>query len=227
MECPCCEHLFSQFAPFGRARRLHAQCPRCGALERHRLLMILLRRRTNLFTDCLRVLHVAPEPGLKAQLSRLPSLEYVTADLHAPGVMREMDVQKIPFPDGSFDVILCNHVLEHVTDDHLAMRELYRVCAPGGWAIIQVPIHPSRGHTFEDPSVTSPSERRRLFGQHDHVRAYGHDYPDRLRTAGWQVEVVDALQDLDSTFIQRHGLRSTFDRHIVFCFRLNVDHQSG
>jgi ubiquinone/menaquinone biosynthesis C-methylase UbiE len=108
-----------------------------------------------------------------------------------------VDVTDIDFPDASFDAIFCNHVLEHVPDDRLALREIRRVLRPGGWASLLVP-DVDRPVTDEDPTVTDPHERLRRFGQRDHVRRYGYDYVDRLREAGFVPEVVkmdDVLPD--------------------------------
>jgi len=101
-----------------------------------------------------------------------------------------MDITKIQYPDNSFDAILCHHVLEHIPDYRKALEELFRVLKPGGWAIIQVPIEPDRKETYQDESVTSPSERERLFGQADHVRKYGRDFILRLHHAGFPVQII-------------------------------------
>jgi SAM-dependent methyltransferase len=140
------------------------------------------------------------------------SIEYLTADLHAPRVMVRMDVTAIDAAEGTFDVILCNHVLEHVTEDRRAMSELHRVLKPGGWAILQVPI---RGDvTQEDRSVTDPRERERLYGQYDHVRQYGRDYADRLRDAGFRVTVDGFSRELDAARRTRHGLPGDEDVYV-------------
>jgi SAM-dependent methyltransferase len=134
------------------------------------------------------MLHVAPEECLEKRFRRRLGAGYVTADLLNPRVMVSMDVTNIQYANHSFDVISCSHVFEHVVDDRKAMREFRRVLKPGGWAILNVPITVER--TFEDPSVIDPAERLRLFGQEDHVRCYGPDYVDRLREAGFTVEVT-------------------------------------
>jgi SAM-dependent methyltransferase len=152
--------------------------------------VLFLRRSTNLYTDSLIVLHVAPELGLRRELSRLTNLQYVTADLNAPDVSVVMDVTAIDFPDETFDVILCSHVLEHVIDDRKAMRELRRVLKRTGWALINVPSDPSRHVIFEDASIEAPEERLAVFGQSDHVRIYSHQgFLERLNEAGFEVDV--------------------------------------
>ncbi|HEX5438955.1 MAG TPA: class I SAM-dependent methyltransferase [Gemmatimonadaceae bacterium] len=138
-----------------------------------------------------RMLHIAPEACLEPRLKKLLGTNYLTADLSNPRAMVQMDITDIRYPDQSFDIIFCNHVLEHVPDDRKAMREMHRVLSDTGCAILLVPI--TVDETFEDPSVTDPAERLRLFGQHDHVRRYGPDYVDRLRSAGFTVHVVTAM----------------------------------
>jgi ubiquinone/menaquinone biosynthesis C-methylase UbiE len=118
-----------------------------------------------------------------------------------------MDIHDIPFPENTFDVTFCNHVMEHVHDDLRAMRELYRVLKPGGWGIIQVPFFPPiPDKTFEDNSITDPKVREKIFGQDDHVRLYGHDYPERLRTAGFTVKEENYIHEIPQEWIQKFAL---------------------
>jgi SAM-dependent methyltransferase len=205
-ECPCCGGRFRRFQPHGVKRRQNARCPGCGALERHRLQWLFLKSRTNLYTDRLRVLHFAPEISLQRQLRKMQNLDYVSADLDSPRADVWFDICAIPYLADSFDVVLCSHVLEHVPDDRLAMRELCRVMKPGGWGIIQVPMDRSREDTFEDWSVTSEADRERVFGQRDHVRVYGNDYYDRLREAGFEVQRDTFVQELSPELIERYRL---------------------
>jgi len=187
-----------------------ARCPACGCLERHRLAWLVLGRHTDLFDGApKRLLHVAPERALEGRLRALPGIEYVSADLTDRRAMLNFDVTKIPLSDHSFDALICSHVLEHVPDDRAAMRELARVVKPSGWAIIEVPPLLD-GVTFEDPSVQSPRERARLFGQHDHVRVPGHDYPRRLEENGWLVGRIRG-RDLSREEITRLGLHAEED----------------
>ena len=190
--CPVCEQSSGSFKSYGVHPRRDAVCPRCGALERHRLLWLFLEKKTNFFNNerSRTMLHVAPEPVLESKFRGAIGAGYLTADLYNPLAMVEMDITNIDFPDGSFDVIYCSHVLEHVQNDQSAMREFYRVLKVDGWAILLVPIIADK--TFEDPSITAPKERERVFGQYDHVRNYGPDYIDRLRTAGFSVEKTEA-----------------------------------
>jgi SAM-dependent methyltransferase len=188
--CPLCRRPSRGFAPAGVTRR-PARCIFCGSLERHRFLWRYLEDRTDLLSphpSRRRVLHFAPEPCLARRLAALPTLDYVTADLE-PGQARvQIDITAIPDPDASFDVILCSHVLEHVPDDRQALCELARVLKPTGWALLIVPL--AAGPTVEDAAVTDPQERLRRFGQEDHVRIYGSDFPSRLEAAGFAVTAV-------------------------------------
>ena len=194
--CPVCGRHARRFKRGGAERRPGATCPFCGALERHRLLWRFLETRTRILTDPpARVLHVAPEPIFERKFRKLFGDGYRTADLFAPRVDLRMDICDIKLPDESFDLIFCSHVLEHVQDDQQAMRELCRVLDRSGTAFLLVPI--TAEQTREDPSITDPQERLRLFGQDDHVRRYGPDYVDRLEGAGFAVECY-AVEDLAS-----------------------------
>jgi len=210
VSCPCCGGRFSRFLQVGLPSR-PAACPGCDSRERHRLLHLYLHQQTNLFKDPLRVLHIAPEVSLQSELMKSPNVSYLSADRSSSLAMTRMDITDIQFPDASFDVILCSHVLEHVDDDRRAMRELHRVLRPGGWAILQVPMDLSRDHTFEDPRVTDPRERTRLFGQWDHVRLYGRDYAERLRAAGFDLSVERFVSQLRPDFIATYGLDASED----------------
>lgn len=205
VECPCCRGMFRAFRPH-RARR-GAKCPACGSLERHRVLWLYLEQRTNLMTAPLDVLHIAPEYSFRRRLRSQAHLDYLTADLDSPLADIQLDVTRMPFSDGSFDVVLCNHVLEHVSDDRAAMREIERILRPDGWAILLVPIERSRATTFEDPAIDSPEQRFEYYGQEDHARLYGLDYADRLAEAGFHVSVDDFGSELSEADIRRYGLR--------------------
>jgi len=198
-----------------RKGRPDAICPICGSLERHRLIWTWIRQRSGLTAiqppRTTRLLHVAPERHLETKLRALPGVDYLSGDLERRA-MRRLDVTNLPFDDATFDVVLCNHVLEHVPEDRRAMRELRRVLRPSGWASLLVPI--TAGPTFEDPSVTSEAERHRLFGQYDHVRRYGPDYVDRLAEAGFAVETLTAVELMSTPRRRRAGLMDDETLHI-------------
>lgn len=196
-ECPCCGFKARTFLAGGVDNRENVVCPRCGSAERHRLLALYLER--HMPRNGASVLHVAPEECLEAKL-RGPN--YVSGDIDGHGMMR-LDVQNLPFPDEKFDVVICYHVLEHVPDDYAAMRELHRVLSRTGWALLQSPIW-AEHHTIEDPATTTPEARKALYGQDDHRRAYGPDFPDRLRT----VFRVEPAQSVSPELIDRYRLDS-------------------
>lgn len=208
VECPVCGAHYRQFMPYGYVgSRANALCPSCLALERHRLLWVFLREQTDLFSSSPRLLHIAPERCFMARLEKLLGDNYVTADLCSPLAKVKMDVQQIPFDDNSFDVIFCNHILEHVENDRLAMSELFRVMRPGGWGVMLSPVNEQREQTYEDPSITDEEGRERAFGQRDHVRDYGRDYPERLESAGFRVEAIDYVKMLPAEQVTCGGLR--------------------
>ncbi|TAK69167.1 MAG: class I SAM-dependent methyltransferase [Actinomycetota bacterium] len=214
VECPLCGGHFDRFMPV--KNRTNAKCPRCAALERHRRVGLFLRERTDLFDAKLRVLHIAPERSLRRTLGRLEKLDYLTGDLYAHGVDLQLDITAIDFPDDSFDVILCSHVLEHVTDDRVAMAEFARILRPAGWAVLNVPCDPNRTEIYEDASIVDPAERAKHFGQRDHVRWYTVDgFAARLTESGFTVE-VDPM-DFTAEQRARYALDGDAYDHLFFC----------
>lgn len=195
VQCPVCGARRRRFMPYGYVRsRTNALCPRCLSLERHRLLWLYLTRETDLLTTRPRTLHIAPEVCIMRHLRPHFSAhagQYLTADLESPLADLHFDVQHIPLADRSIDVVLCNHLLEHVADDRRALRELHRILRPGGWGVVLSPVETDYEHTFEDDTITDPTQRTRIFGQYDHRRIYGADYADRLREAGFKVADID------------------------------------
>lgn len=197
--CPICGCRRRKFLPYGYVTsREDALCPRCLALERHRMTWLWLERHTELFECRPRLLHIAPEVSLMRHFKRLyrGTDDYITADLESPLADVHFDVQHIPMAERSVDVVICNHLLEHVEDDRRALGELYRILRAGGWGIMLVPEDRGRATTFEDDTITDPEERTRLFGQYDHRRVYGRDYDERLRAAGFEVERIPFAETL-------------------------------
>ncbi len=188
--CPVCATWSRSFLPFGLARRPRAACPRCGSLERHRFVWAFLQQRWRIERTRARILHIAPEPCIRARLSASPAVRLLTADRFDPEADVALDVTNLALPSGRFDAVLCSHVLEHVLDDRGAMAEIARVLRPGGRAMLMVPIDMSMPETYEDPSIDTPDARNRAFGHPFHVRIPGADYPDRIRAAGLDVSVV-------------------------------------
>jgi SAM-dependent methyltransferase len=167
---------------------------------------LFLRDRTDSSAPARTLLHIAPEPSLARHLAASPETRYITADRDPARANVAVDITELAFATGSFDVILCSHVLEHVPDDAAAMAELYRVLKPMGWAMLQVPLDEAREHTFEDPTIVDPAERERLFDQADHVRVYGRDYAARLERVGFGVFVDDFAYRLDPRIVRKHAL---------------------
>jgi SAM-dependent methyltransferase len=174
-------------------------------MERHRLAWLVLGERTPLLDGTpRRILHFAPEPAIELKLRSLPSVDYRSCDIQPGLAMDDADLSDLHYTDGQFDFVYCSHVLEHVDDDHRALRELRRVLAPSGFGLIMVPINLAL--TIEDSSVKDPDERARRFGQPDHVRAYGEDFLERLTAAGFNVEVHRSEDVTDPTSFQRMQL---------------------
>jgi predicted SAM-dependent methyltransferase len=198
---------FRKFLPYGyQNQRPNALSPSSLSLERHRLLWLYLKKETDFFINPKKVLHFAPEQAFYKHLKKLTHLNYTTTDLKSPLADIKADICALPFDTDSFDVILCNHVLEHIKEDNRAMCELYRVLKPGGLAIVQVPIDLDRTITFEDDSIVDKAERTKYFGQYDHVRVYGKDYFDKLKSVGFEVEAVDFTKKLTPEECKRYAL---------------------
>lgn len=216
VECTVCEEKFKKFLPYGRLHpRENALCPNCLALERHRLMYLYLKEKTNFFTDNLKVLHVAPEYCFINRFEQLKNLDYLTADIESPLAKVKMDIENIQFPENSFDVIFCNHVLEHVSDFPKATSELFRVLKPGGWAIMQSPQDMRMATTHEDPTITDPRERERVFLQSDHLRLFGRDYGKELAKAGFRVKEDHFVTEMPIEQAKRYAL--PMEEIVYFC----------
>ena len=207
VECPVCLKHFRKFLAFGRlsAARDNALCPHCLSLERHRLIWHWLKEESNFFTAELKMLHVAPEYCFIKRFEALPHLDYITGDLESPLATVKMDVHDIPFEDETFDVLFCNHVLEHVVSDEAVLKEINRVLKPGGWAIMQSPQDMSYETTYEDASITDPKKREKHFGQDDHLRMYGRDYDKVLEKGDFQVDIYDYSKALPEDQANRYA----------------------
>jgi len=173
------------FISVGRPPRWDARCPNCGSRERHRLLWLWVTEGGGNKLAGQRILHFAPEKVV-TRLMRGNSL-YETADLHQPGVTHAVDITRVTLPGASYDVVIANHVLEHIPDDCQAMRELIRLLRPGGQALITVPLNASRQQTYENPAISTPAEQHAHFSAKDHVRYYGLDFADRLAEVGFTI----------------------------------------
>ena len=198
---------FRSFLPYGYGKqRPNVLSPSTLSLERHRILWLYLQYETKFFSEKLKILHFAPEQCFLDRFRQLKNLDYTTTDLFSPIADVKADICDLPFEDNCYDVIFCNHVLEHIPDDTKAMQELYRVMKKGGFGVFQIPQDLSRDVTFEDNSITDKDERAKIFGQYDHVRVYGKDYFNKLRSVGFKVDEVDYTKKIDSKQIERFCL---------------------
>ncbi len=206
--CPVCEGHFRKFLPYGYTDKNsdNRLCPNCLSLERHRLVWLYLKNETDFFTKPMKMLHIAPEQPFYKRFKSIKTLDYVTADLESPLAEYHFDIHEIPFDDNTFDFVMCNHVLEHVEDEFKATKEIYRVLKPGGFAILQVPVNNKLKETYEDKTITDPKEREKHFGQYDHVRMHGLDYPKRLEKSGFTVDSIDYVHKFSKEDIERMRL---------------------
>ena len=218
-QCIFCNGHFRKLLPVGLKNDIaqsvigggyrYALCPRCHSTDRERLVWWYIKNKTNILNSSknIRLLHVAPEKNLQKMLKSSSHVKYISGDLNpSMGCDIRLDITDMNFEDNFFDVIICNHVLEHIIDDRKAMSELFRVLKPSGEAILQEPISRYNKKTFEDFSITSPEDREKCFGQKDHVRIYGKDYKKRLESVGFKVELYDIKKALNIKEVKRLGL---------------------
>ncbi len=198
---------FKTFLPYGYGnQRNNVLSPSTLSLERHRLLWLYLKNETDFFSANKNVLHFAPEQAFYKRFRKLKNLNYTTTDLNSPLADIKADICNLPFENDSYDIIFCNHVLEHIPHDIKAMQELYRILKPGGFGVFQIPQDLNRASTFEDDAITNKKERAKIFGQYDHVRIYGRDYFDKLRSIGFKVEEVNYTATLSNEEINKYCL---------------------
>lgn len=232
---------FKSMLPYGyETQRNNVLSPSTLSLERHRLLWLYLNEQTDFFqsefisdsqvsnsnrvklrntetSSALKVLHFAPEQAFYKLFRKQKNLDYTTTDLFSPLADVKADICNLPFEDNQYDIILCNHVLEHIPDDTKAMQELYRVLKPGGMAILQIPQDLKRATTFADDSITDQKERAKIFGQYDHVRIYGRDYFDKLRSIGFTVIEEDYTNKIAPELVEKYCLAK--GEIIPVCFK--------
>ncbi len=227
-ECPFCGGHFRRFLPrgaiievlkekqvIGSGYRVNSRCPRCDSYDRERLVYLYLTRKTRVLSEPLRLLHVAPEKNLQKVLRARPNIDYLSSDLDSPLAQVVMDITDIQYEADTFDVIICNHVLQDVPEDLKAMSEMYRVLKPGGWAIIQVPISRVLDRTLEDPSARTYEERSRTYGGMFHVRIYARDYEQRLTSVGFAVRRYSFVAEFGAEEAYRYGLLMDEEIHVA------------
>jgi hypothetical protein len=221
--CPCCHWSVRGFV--GRwgwfTTQTNGYCPRCNAKARHRRLWLYLTKHTNLQVAKLKLLEIAPWWSVARQLLKMDNIQFIGLDIVNQGsqVTLIADAIAMPLAAKSVDAALCIHTLEHIESDHLAIAELYRVLKPGGWAIVSVPIRLDRP-TYEDPTITDPEHRVQAFGERSHVRWYGSDFKDRLKIAGFDVQ-LDLGEQLPEHTRIRYGLR--IDENLFHCIKPLTD----
>jgi predicted SAM-dependent methyltransferase len=211
---------FRMLLPYGYGKqRNNALSPSTLSLERHRLLWLYLKNETDFFTSKSKkkVLHFAPEQAFYKLFRNQKNIDYTTTDLFSPLADVKADICDLPFEDNSYDIIFCNHVLEHIPDDTKAMQELFRVLKPNGMAILQIPQELARVTTFSDDSITDQKERAAIFGQYDHVRIYGRDYFDKLRRIGFTVIEEDYTSKIAPELVEKYCLAK--GEIIPVCFK--------
>ena len=213
--CPICQRGYSRFLPGPDNIRSNSKCPGCSSLERHRLLWLYLTRELNIFTSEMKLLNIAPDYATQTKLRSLTNVDYTSVDLESPLAAYKADLTNLNFNNNTFDAILCYHVLEHIEDDKKAISEMFRVLKSDGWAILQSPVDLEREYTFEDFTITSPEERKKAYGQSDHVRIYGRDYPLRLKDAGFIVKEDAFINKFSRYEITKYVLDK--DEIIFFC----------
>ena len=233
---------FRMFFPYGYGnQRNNVLSPSTLSLERHRLLWLYLQNETDFFqseldsdspvtqnkriklrkdaetSSALKVLHFAPEQEFYKRFKKQTNIEYTTTDLLSPLADVKADICNLPFEDNAYDIIFCNHVLEHIPDDTKAMQELFRVLKPGGMGIFQIPQDLSRASTFTDDTIVDQKERAKIFGQYDHVRVYGRDYFDKLRSIGFKVIEEDYTNKIAPELVEKYCLAK--GEIIPVCFK--------
>lgn len=218
-KCVLCENNVRKFLPGGRGERVldnlnvvgggyrrNCICPYCHSKDRDRAIWLFLKEQSDFLTKELSVLHISPAEALSNKINLLNNIDYLPTDFTGMRSGIKVDITNTPFPADFFDIILCNHVLEHVSDDIVAMKEIYRILKPGGWALLQVPIAQDINETYEDLSVIDQEQRLNKFGQKDHVRIYGIDYEDRLRLSGFIVNKFSFLEVYGEQYTKKYAL---------------------
>ena len=214
--CPVCRSHLRRFEPFeyrGKTRDV-ALCPVCGSIERQRLIWLYMNRKTDLFEGRKKLLHVAPEKCFSRHFMRSRHIEYLSADLFNRWVMEKMDLTDIHHPDNTFDAILVSHVLQEIPDDRKAIRELFRVCKPGGWAILHQYIDGDRTIELDMPHRMKHPEQ----GLEPALRYYGRDFKDRVESAGFKLRIEAYGDEFDAASRLRLGFGR--ERDIYFCQKI-------
>lgn len=209
------QEIFNKYKISGAGYRKNVKCPNCNSTDRSRLLLLYLQLRTDIFNKKTKVLHISPNAELGKILNKNKNIEYLCSALY-PADFKEfdaikLDITNIEFEENQFDLVICNHVLEHVRNDNLALSEIYRILKPKGFAILQVPMAINLKETIEDESIKSEKDRKKLYGQKDHLRLYGLDYFDKLQNAGFRVIRDNPYENQWLDDIEKHCLNKIED----------------
>jgi len=225
--CPICRRGFSRMHPYIASFHLrgelidhyteNALCPGCGSKIRHRFIVQFLLRRTTLLRGGIRLLHFAPEPQIANFLNRIGTIDYVACDADTaryPGALK-VELPEIPLPDASFGAIISIHVLEHIADDARAIREMYRVLEPGGWAVVAIPIY---GETTLELPGLDDAGRERTYCVRSHQRLNGLDFRGKLESAGFSVQ-LHSFDTVPGAYVDRsvHSPHMESDRYLFYC----------
>ncbi|MCR4793338.1 MAG: class I SAM-dependent methyltransferase [Lachnospiraceae bacterium] len=218
--CGCEVNVFEPYLHDKRSLRPDAQCPYCKSMERHRTYWRIISEwiNRNAENPNTKILHFAPEKGISDNLKKCPNIDYYPVDYNSDykyGIREKVDIMDIPYSNKEFDYIICNHVLEHVVDDNLAISELYRVLKPGGEALINVPITKSIFETIEKEEYNTPELRSKYYGQRDHLRRYGMDFKNRLKMAGFLVKDYYPNHEMSEKDIRKFGVKK--DELVFLC----------
>jgi SAM-dependent methyltransferase len=228
--CVLCKNEFTEFLINGKdfpilkllcvvgAGRRRSRCPFCRSKDRERLVYLFLKEKTTVFTSRKkqRILHIAPEPALGKILKNQKNIEYVSGDLNPKKAENIINIEHMPYKNNTFELIICNHVLEHVTNDYIAMLELFRILKINGTAILQVPYAKKLKFTIEDKNLVLSRDRETYFGQKDHLRIYSlYSYASKLRKVGFVVKKINFTKYLAKKVINRTALNS--EEILIIC----------
>ncbi len=221
VHCPCCGWKLRSFTRGNTSLKTREKgyCPRCNSKARHRRNWLFLKEHTDLFEKQIRLLHVSPKYSLARRFTKMANIQFTGIDLEGrPFAEHPIDVSDLPFESDTFDAVICIHVLEHVLNDRLAITELHRVLKQGGWALITVPIDFQR-KTYEDPTIKTAEARKLHFGEEQHLRIYGDDFINRLRSAGFKVE-LNRAEDIPNSVQNKFGIIK--NEHVFLCKKNSV-----
>ena len=184
--CPICNYYghFQWFGTPGNVIRIDAQCPKCLSLERHRFLHLLFSndKILKIIKKFPKTLHFAPERQLRKIISSF-SKSYTTADLFNMKADMLLDIQETKLKSGSYDLLIVNHVFEHVPDDRKSFLEISRILSEKGFLITSIPIIDAWGKTYEKKQTNYKINKKLYFGQNDHLRYYGSDFVERIESS--------------------------------------------